>query len=700
MNKFLVAGISTTLLLLSNQVMAEKSHLTASSKANNQIAQTRIVGGEQAIKENWPWMTAYVFTSTDFVTSLSVNDVIYETSAFTSGAAGQVTSQIVACGIGDLVCTDATGKVCLIERGEVDFSLKADNCEAGGGIGAIIYNNEEIGNISGTLGDDYTGTIPVVAVNREDGLTLLEQEGSVASLSVSATAELQQDSTCGASFLGDKWVLTAAHCVDDGNPFGFKMNVGEYDLSDGAENAIDIANIFIHPLYDADVINNDIAIIELVTSVNAPSVQIAEPEVTNQYAIENSTATVAGWGGRVGYAPNEGPTSDFPDILHQVDLQLMTNQQCIDTFNENPITPIDNTFVTDNMICAAIPSGGKGSCQGDSGGPLVINTGSGIQQVGIVSWGRGCAAATNPGVYTRVSVYKEWMAAITDGVAIKQKQDFGRVPNNFISTVELQVANNANESTTVSFAIDGDNEFSLDTSNCSTLAANTSCQLTVSYSPTSNDAHEAKVLITSDNANVSVSQSLLFGKGFNAASELVGVAGPANDKVSWFSGGDLPWIANSIGGVESGAIADSQESVLIALVEGEGSLTFDWGVSSEENTADENDPFDILEFYVDNQLIEFISGEVSTATYSDTGGVLELTEGSHIISWVYNKDFDDPEDLEADDKGFVRNVVFTPVVVTTPTPTTPDTSNSSGGGSLGWLILSLFGLTFRLRTKA
>jgi hypothetical protein len=147
--------------------------------------------------------------------------------------------------------------------------------------------------------------------------------------------------------------------------------------------------------------------------------------------------------------------------------------------------------------------------------------------------------------------------------------------------------------------------------------------------------------------------------------------------------------------VESGVISDRQESVLIALIEGEGSLTFNWGVSSEENTENGADPFDTLDFYINNQLIDFISGEVDVSTYDDTRGLLELGAGNHVISWVYTKD---ASAFEGDDKGFVRNVVFTPVTPPVFLPT-PVISNSSGGGSLGWIILCLFGLVLRLRTK-
>jgi secreted trypsin-like serine protease len=700
MNSFLKRGITSALILTCVCAVAAKSPLAPSDKVNNQIAETRIVGGEEAIRENWPWMTAYVITFNELATSLSVNNIIYETSFFTSGVGGQASGEIISCGIGDAICADATEKVCLIERGEVDFSEKADNCEAGGGIGAIIYNNEELGNISGTLGEQYAGTIPVVAVTREDGLTILQEIGSMASLSVDETVELQQDSSCAGSFLGDKWVLTAAHCVDSANT-RFKMNVGEYDLSDGAENAIDIANIYIHPLYDNESFDNDIALVELVSSLDIPAVTIAEPEVTDQYAIENSIATVAGWGGRQGYAPNEGPTSDFPDILHRVDLRLSTNAQCKEALGESFDVPADSFNISDVMICAAVPEGGRGSCQGDSGGPLVVNTGSGLQQVGIVSWGFGCAEAGYPGVYTRVSEFKDWINTITNGVAIDQRQDFGRIPRDASSTVELRVANNSTENTNVSFTINGDSEFSLDTNDCSTLAANANCQLMVNYRPTFGGTHTAEILITSDNPNVSSSQGALRGSAFNNANNLVGVAGPANNSLSWFSGGNQTWGANAIGGVESGAISNNQESVLIALVEGEGSLTFDWGVSSEENTEAGGDPFDTLDLYVNNQLVDFITGEVNVTMFNDTRGFLELEAGLNILSWVYNKDSSDPPNLVVEDKGIVRNVVFTPSVVAPVQVSLPRpvTSNASGGGSLGCMILCLCGLVFRLRSK-
>jgi hypothetical protein len=63
-----------------------------------------------------------------------------------------------------------------------------------------------------------------------------------------------------------------------------------------------------------------------------------------------------------------------------------------------------------------LTKGGKGSCQGDSGGPIIRRDGISHVQVGVVSWGYGCARKRKPAVYSRVSKAYSWIqdVACTD----------------------------------------------------------------------------------------------------------------------------------------------------------------------------------------------------------------------------------------------------------------------------------------------
>jgi hypothetical protein len=68
-------------------------------------------------------------------------------------------------------------------------------------------------------------------------------------------------------------------------------------------------------------------------------------------------------------------------------------------------------FDAATMVCAY--DGTHDTCQGDSGGPLLVPDGSELVLAGITSWGVGCAAAGNPGVYTRVGepALNAWIGA-------------------------------------------------------------------------------------------------------------------------------------------------------------------------------------------------------------------------------------------------------------------------------------------------
>jgi len=83
--------------------------------------------------------------------------------------------RLVDCGLGNRVCVGARGNICLIERGDITFTEKTRNCEDGGGIAAIIFNNEyDWGrSFAGTLGEPGLVGIPSMAMSQRDGQSLL-----------------------------------------------------------------------------------------------------------------------------------------------------------------------------------------------------------------------------------------------------------------------------------------------------------------------------------------------------------------------------------------------------------------------------------------------------------------------------------------------------------------------------------------------
>jgi|GEM_PF-1660646 len=694
--------------LMSTALIAKKSDVVSQVKP-------RIVGGEIATEGDWPWMSALVFVGNQVNTSLDVEGETFETNAFNFGPSGQVSAAMADCGIGDSICNDAENKICVIARGEINFSDKVDNCQAGGGLGAIIFNNVE-GNFDGTLGDDYSGNIPVVAVSQADGERFLKQLDNVATIDVSSQATNVQSSTCGASFIGDKWVVTAAHCVEDVSPNTLKVNVGEYDLSDGARNATDIKNIYIHPNYNQDdYFNNDIALIELVETIDKPAVTLADATTTSDLASMMSYATVIGWGNQVGYGPDdEQPAGSQPDKLYQVELSLMTNEQCINqlikTYQDldNITYSTEDLGITDKMICANYLEGGRGSCQGDSGGPLLVNTNEGVQQVGIVSFGTGCADGRFPGVYARVGKFTDWIKSITDGIAITARYDFATTPQDVAQSTLLPLTNNSAIDVNLTFNLEFENEdyqgLSLNTDNCTLLPAQSSCDIEIVFDAKTAGKHQAQIIIGTDNENIPAGTSFITAEALAKSNEINEQLSSNSSELAWFTGGNLDWqLDDTDTAITSGNIIDAQESKVMLTFSGAGVLSFEWAVSSEENIDNPTEPYDALFLIVNGQQFDFISGEVDYTQVE----LPEFSNGEHQIMWVYSKD---AFASDGDDKGYLKNVIFTPKVVepiapitvspiTPASPVVPPINNEkpSGGSTtfVALLILVLFSVRHR-----
>ncbi|KAF5294315.1 hypothetical protein FQR65_LT10768 [Abscondita terminalis] len=185
---------------------------------------------------------------------------------------------------------------------------------------------------------------------------------------------------CGASVLSKKSALTAAHCTDDFN-YRVSVRAGSNIMESGGEE-VDVAEVRQHPKYAAGTTDYDISVLLLDAELDlGTTVAIINLQPINQEPAEGAEALVSGWG-----AVSEN--GDESTILQKVVVNHVSRSECNTVYNGR---------ITDRMICYGAPN--KDSCQGDSGGPLV----GGDKQIGIVSWGRGCARPGVPGVYTNVA---------------------------------------------------------------------------------------------------------------------------------------------------------------------------------------------------------------------------------------------------------------------------------------------------------
>lgn len=258
------------------------------------------------------------------------------------------------------------------------------------------------------------------------------------------------DHQCGATMIAPGWALTAAHCLD-----GVEIDargraqlyaeleegrapsrvgtavlaVGRADLRETLTGAVfRVAGFVVHPGYEpgAPEAGDDIALLRIAGAWTGPvmpldgfsgggtSLDAPFPFVTaagfGKTAEDGPGVEGLNPSGRRIRAPNltlqEAAVPVVDAATCQVQVSTMINQLGLsEAYGDVRIDP-------EKQICAG--ARGVDSCEGDSGGPLVADGADGQRvQVGLVSWGLGCARGGAPGIYTRVSAYAGWIAEET-----------------------------------------------------------------------------------------------------------------------------------------------------------------------------------------------------------------------------------------------------------------------------------------------
>jgi trypsin len=233
-------------------------------------------------------------------------------------------------------------------------------------------------------------------LQNDDGVDLIDQEDHkiVGGTEVSPKFKypyMVKAGGCGASLVAPNVLLTAAHC------FGAfsTVQIGRHDVTDDTENyeVFGYEEIVKHEDYDPRTLDYDFMMVKLDGSSTYAPVEL--DGATGSEIPFSTEGTVMGWG----TVFSGGPTSP---VLLEVNVDVKSDIDCR--------TSYPNEDITDRMFCAATQN--KDSCQGDSGGPIIdASTGT---QIGVVSWGYGCANPDFPGVYAKVRNQITWIEKLID----------------------------------------------------------------------------------------------------------------------------------------------------------------------------------------------------------------------------------------------------------------------------------------------
>ncbi|WP_234911113.1 S1 family peptidase [Vibrio anguillarum] len=473
-----------------------------------------------------------------------------------------------------------------------------------------------------------------------------------------------KSSFCGGSYLGDKYVLTAAHCVAGKNPLNaedIEVTVGAYDLRTNAGRRVKVKQIYYHEAYDDETHadynerSNDIAILELEKSL--PIQAVTRPNTGALDTLAAGTALEIIGFGATSYSQLLNKSSNPSQILRKAEISLIGTAQCR-TLGGGYLD------IQNDAFCAS--SYPQDTCQGDSGGPVFINDGGNFIQYGVVSWGRGCGLQDAAGVYAKVDHFNDWLTQRTSKVSFRQSQHKNEIKYG-LHTHRFNFVNGSDEIITANNVTLSPASANITAENCSQgLAPSSQCYVDVSYTIDSMIPADVRLEIdTNSPLNLgTVTSSLKLNTVLQpAAKSLEGLITVPNSSLSVNVN---PWLEED-GWLRSAIMNDKARSVLFLENVPKGKVSFDFQVSST---------------FIYDSLIVKVNGSTYIIEDGERSGsrTLYLNEEVNDIRFEYVKTSSTPTGSDA---AYIKNLKYEKPY----SFTLPPLSGGSGGGSTGGMTL-------------